>query len=98
MADRILTAEDFTPHVGKGFTPIGQHRSVTLVSVEPSTFAGADTLSRAPFSLLFSGTPNDVLPEGLYDVAIQDGAEVPIYISPIHTYGRNRQDYQAVFN
>ena len=98
MTDRILTAEDFTPHVGKIFTPLGQHRTVTLVSVERNTFAGGDTLPRAPFSLLFSGPPNDVLPEGMYDVAIQAGPEVAIYISPIHTYDRNRQDYQAVFN
>jgi hypothetical protein len=98
MTDRSLTAEDFAPHVGKGFTPLGQHRTITLVSVELSTFAGVDTLPRAPFSLLFSGPPNDVLPEGLYDVAIQDGPELPVYISPIHTYDRNRQDYQAVFN
>jgi hypothetical protein len=39
-----------------------------------------------------------VLPEGLYDVAIQDGPEVPLYINPIQTFDRSRQDYQAVFN
>jgi hypothetical protein len=85
MTDCSLTAGDFTPHVGKAFTPLGQHRTITLASVEFGMFAGADILPRAPFSLLFSGPPNDVLPEGLYDVAI-------------HTYDRNRQDYQAVFN
>jgi hypothetical protein len=98
MSDRILTADDFTPHVGKGFTPLGQHRILTLVSVDRSTFSGGDTLPRTPFTLLFNGTPGDVLPEGLYDVAIQDGPEVSIYINPIQTFDRNRQDYQAVFN
>jgi hypothetical protein len=98
MTDHSLTAEDFTPHIGRGFTPLGQHRTITLASVELSTFAGAGTLPRAPFSLLFSGPPDDVLPEGLYNVAVQDSQAVPIYISPIQTYDRSRQDYQAVFN
>jgi hypothetical protein len=98
MTDRVVTAEDFTPHVGKDFTPLGQHRSVTLVSVEINTFAGADSLSRTPFSLLFSGPPNDVLPEGLYAIAIPNGPALTLYISPIHTHERSRQDYQAVFN
>jgi hypothetical protein len=98
MSDRILTADDFMPHVGKGFTPLGQHHTLMLVSVDRSAFSGGDTLSRAPFTLLFNGMPGDVLPEGLYDVAIQDGPEVPLYINPIQTFDRSRQDYQAVFN
>jgi hypothetical protein len=98
MSDRILTADDFTPHVGKGFTPLGQHRRLTLVSIDRSTFPGGDTLPQAPFTLLFTGVAGDVLPEGLYDVSIQDGPEVPLYINPIQTFDRSRQDYQAVFN
>jgi hypothetical protein len=98
MTDRILTADDFAPHIGKSFTLPGQHRALTLVSIDRSTFPGADDLPRAPFTLLFGGPPRDVLPEGLYDVAIPDGPEAAIYISPIQTFDRSRQDYQAVFN
>jgi hypothetical protein len=39
-----------------------------------------------------------VLPEGLYDVAFDDGREFALHITPIHTPARDRQDYQIAFN
>jgi len=39
-----------------------------------------------------------VLPEGLYDVAIDDAGEFTWYIIPIHTAARDWQDYQVAFN
>jgi hypothetical protein len=98
MNDRILTADDFAPHVGKVFTPLGQHRTLTLVSIDRQVFPGMEALPRAPFTLLFRGVANDVLPEGPYQVAVADGPEFSFYINPIHTFERDRQDYQAVLN
>jgi uncharacterized protein DUF6916 len=95
MTDRILQADDFTLHIGKTFTPAGQTRTLILGTIDRSNFPG---LQRAPFSLLFSGPPRDVLPEGLYDVTAQDGPSFSLYITPIQTFDQNRQDYQAVFN
>jgi hypothetical protein len=60
--------------------------------------SGTMELPRPPFCLLFRGPPRDVLPEGLYEVAVQDGPDFALYIIPIQTFDRNRQDYQAVFN
>ena len=96
--EKVLTADDFAPYIGKAFTPRGQHRVLTLVSIDRLTFPGIQNLPRAPFSLLFSGPPGDVLPDRIYDVAVQDGPDFVLFISPIQTYARDRQDYQAVFN
>ena len=55
-------------------------------------------MTRQPFTLILRGPPDDVLPEGLYDVAVEDGPEFALYIIPIQTMSRDRQDYQVVFN
>jgi hypothetical protein len=92
-----LTAADFTPYIGKRCTPKGQHRVLTLVSIDTKRFPGWETLPREPFILLLSGPPGDVLQEGQYDVAIEDGPSVLLYIAPVHTVARDRQNYQVVF-
>jgi hypothetical protein len=97
---RVPTADDFVAHVGTTVTPEGQHRTLTLVSVNPAPGQGSP--SREPFSLILRGPPDDVLPEGLYDFAFGDGPDAgegfSMYIAPIHTPARDRQDYQIVFN
>ena len=94
----MLTAADFVAHVGKIITPKGQHRTLTLISVDTTRQAGWDDMPRQPFTLILRGPPGDVLPEGLYDVAVEDGPEVSLYIIPVYTASRDRQDYQVVFN
>ncbi len=95
---RVLTAQDFVAHVGKTVTPKGQHRVLTLVSVNPTRWPGWDAMPREPFTLILRGPPDDVLPEGLYDVALDDGTDCALHIMPIHTASRDRQDYQVAFN
>ena len=95
---RVLTAEDFIAHVGKTVTPKGQHRALTLVSVDTEPRPGRNGPTREPFTLILRGARDDVLPEGLYDVAVQNGPEFALYIIPIHTVARDRQNYQVVFN
>jgi hypothetical protein len=91
-----LTADDFTPYIGQQFAPRGQHRTLTLVAIDRHAVTG--NLPRAPFTLLFRGPPGDILPDGTYDVAVQGGPAFTIFISPIQTFSRDHQDYQAVFN
>jgi hypothetical protein len=93
-----LTIQDFLPHVGRRIVPAGQHRVLTLVSATVSRFPGWESMPREPFALIMQGPPGDVLPEGLYDAAIEGGPDVTLHISPIHTPAPDRQDYQAVFN
>ena len=94
----ILTASDFVPHVGKTFAPKGQSIALTLVSVDTGKAYPWPGMPREPFTLILRGPPGDVLPEGLYDVAVTDGPDFSLHIMPIHTPARDRQDYQAVFN
>ena len=95
---QVLTVQDFVAHVGKVVTPKGQHRQLTLVSADAAPARGGDAMPRQPFTLILCGPPNDVLPEGLYDVAVTDGPDFTLYIIPIHTVARDRQIYQVVFN
>jgi hypothetical protein len=95
---RVLTAQDFVAHVGKTVTPKGQHRVLTLVSVDTPKWPGWDPTQREPFTLILRGPPDDVLPEGSYDTIVADGPEFTLYIIPIHTAARDRQDYQVAFN
>ena len=83
------TMEDFTPHVGKRFQPEGGAVALVLERVEPA----------APgFSLLFRGPAGAVLPAGMHDFTVEDGAAFALHLMPIHTPMPDRQDYQAVFN
>jgi hypothetical protein len=95
---QVLTADDFMPYAGKTFTPKGQHRGLTLTSVTTSASAGWEGMTRQPFTLILHGPPDDLLAEGLYDVAVEAGPEFALYIIPIQTLARDRQDYQVVFN
>jgi hypothetical protein len=99
---RVPTAEDFVAHVGTAVTPKGQHRGLTLVSVDTMASPGQESPPREAFSLILRGPPDDVLPEGLYDFAFGDGPDAAegfsMYIAPVHTPARDRQDYQIVFN
>ena len=97
MAD-ILTAEYFAPHVGKDVRPAGQHRVLTFVTLDAREFPGWEAAPRKPFSLILRGPPDDVLPQGPYICAFDDGPSVELYIMPIHTPSREHQDYQVVFN
>jgi hypothetical protein len=97
MSD-VLTARDFVAHVGKTVTPKGQHRVLTIVSVDTSKWPGWDPMRREPFTVTLRGPPDDVLPEGSYEAVVQDGPEFTLYIAPIHTVARDRQNYQVAFN
>jgi hypothetical protein len=95
---RILTAQDFVDHVGKKLSPNGRHPVLRLVSVETASWPGWESMARQPFTLILSGPPEDLLQEGLYDVAVEGGPDFALYIAPIHTVTFDRQDYQATFN
>jgi hypothetical protein len=95
---RILTVQDCFAHLGETVTPKGQHRALTLVSVDTAGPRGNDGTTRGSFTLILCGPPDDVLPEGLYDVALANQPDFALYIIPIHTVARDRQNYQVVFN
>jgi len=94
-----LNPEHFTPHIGKAFRVEGGTHALILVRVEqPGLDARAEAEYRQPFTLIFSGPPGDVLPEGARVLTLDDDTSFSLYVIPIHTPARDRQDYQSVFN
>jgi hypothetical protein len=68
---------------------------LTRLDAGPTARAG----QRRPFTLVFSGDPGpDYMREGLRPCRIEDGEVFELYVGPIATPVRTRQDYQAVFN
>jgi hypothetical protein len=99
MADP-LTPEDFTPHVNKVFRVNGGVHAFTLARVEQRRRddAEGERNLREPFNLIFCGPPSPVLREGMYTIEVEGGPSFELYVMPVHTPARDRQDYQASFN
>jgi hypothetical protein len=96
MSDEA-TADAFGPHVGT-VASLPDGRRLTLVKVERGPAGRPGGAPRAGFSLLLSGDPERIVPEGLHRLAFDGGATFDLYVIPIHTASRDRQDYQIVFN
>ncbi len=95
-----LTPEHFRPHLEKLFRVQGGRHGLKLAEMKvlPLTDGQKATVPRQPFNLIFHGPPGDVLREGLYAFAVDGGPTFELYVMPIQTFVRDRQDYQAVFN
>jgi hypothetical protein len=96
-----LTPEHFRPHLEKLFRVQGGRHGLRLaeMKVQPLTEEQKAMAPRQPFNLIFHGPPSDVLREGLYVFDVDNGgATFELYVMPIQTFVRDRQDYQAVFN
>jgi hypothetical protein len=93
QADMVeaLRHQDFVPYVNKQFRFAGWHGTLRLTRIDCAN-------SPRPFTLLFQGPADDILPEGLYAATVDDAQRFEFYIMPIHTPEADRQDYQAVFN
>jgi hypothetical protein len=96
----LLTTEDFTPHVGKEFRAPEWPFPLVLRRIDMRRLEEWETemFRRQPFNLIFSGPPREVIREGFYTIGMADGPSFGLYIMPIQTFQRDRQDYQAVFN
>ncbi|HEX8168845.1 MAG TPA: hypothetical protein VF601_24040 [Beijerinckiaceae bacterium] len=99
MAEQ-LTPEHFLPHVDKVFRVEGGVHAFTLARIEQRRLEDFETemVLREPFNLIFRGPPGDVLPEGLYRLAVEGGPSFELYVMPVHTPMCDRQNYQASFN
>lgn len=96
----LVTAEDFRPHIDKAFRVRGGRHALKLTEVLARTVGEAErkALPRPPFTLIFAGPPGDILREGLYTFDLESGQAFELYVIPVHTPARDRQDYQAAFN
>jgi hypothetical protein len=90
-------ADDFLPHIDKTFAVKGGRHALVLTRVDQPRLGDRGEF-RDPFLLIFRGPPGDVLPEGLYTFEVESGPSFELYVMPIHTPARDRQDYQSSFN
>ena len=99
MAEKIV-AEDFLPHVNKTVRIEGWQHTLTITRVDARKLEEweKEILPRQPFIVMFRGPPGDVLPEGMRELHIEDGPSFKLYIIPVLTPQRDRQNYQSVFN
>jgi hypothetical protein len=98
--DELLTRESFDPHIGKIFGVPNSRHALTLVRIETRPIAASEQKMglRASFNLIFSGPPGDILAEGMHRLALEDGTTFELYVVPVQTPMRGRQDYQSSFN
>jgi hypothetical protein len=98
--DELLTRESFDPHIGKIFGVPNSRHALTLVRIETRPIAAWEQKMglRASFNLIFSGPPGDILAEGMHRLALEDGTTFELYVVPVQTPMRGRQDYQSSFN
>jgi hypothetical protein len=95
----LLKIEHFEPHVGKLVRFLDTRYAFPLHRIESDQHPLPPGLPRRPFILIFRGPKErDVLPEGQYQCAIEDGPTYPLYVMPIHTPAPDCQEYQAAFN
>jgi hypothetical protein len=98
--DQPLTADHFLPHVGQVFRVKGGRHALTLSQVDVLRLneRQAKLVPRQPFTVIFAGPPGDVLREGLHVIERDGGPAFELYLMPVQTLARDRQDYQAAFN
>lgn len=91
-----LTKEDFVPHIGKAFHFEGSETALILDRI--IDYPPHPGQERAPFVAVFTGPPQPVVSDGIYDARVDTGETLCFAMQPMLTPTRERQDYQAIFN
>lgn len=93
-----LTLETFAPAVGETFTVGNSDGAVVeLLLVEARARGNSSQLSRPPFSLLFQGPADPLLPQATYRFNHDSLGTMDIFIVPL---GRDEHSavYEAIFS
>jgi hypothetical protein len=97
---RTLSFDDFGGLVGAAFVVCDDGAPplvLTLAEATPLAAHGRRDGGRAPFSLIFVGSADFLLPQQMYRLRHDELGEVVIFLVPV---GRDEQgvSYQALFN
>jgi hypothetical protein len=97
-----VSRETFSDHVGSGFTlgaagegSEGMTLPVHLTSADAVGNGPADG-GRAPFSLMFSGPPEPIVPQGIYRLSHPELGALDLFLVPLAP-DEDGARYQAVF-
>jgi hypothetical protein len=91
------TLETFTPAVGESFTVGGDGgATVELLLAEATAADSGEHAPRPPFSLLFEGPGDPLLPQGTYRFRHGSLGTMEIFIVPLER-DEHGSVYQAVF-
>jgi len=91
----ILTAEDFRPHVGTRFAVPAGPFEAELIEVDELDAAAAGG-PRAPFSLIFRGPLEPLLPQAIQRLEHDELGRLDVFLVPIGPDGPGML-YEAVF-
>jgi hypothetical protein len=93
----MLELSDFSEHVDREFAFVAGEKRLTMVLAEAVAASGGQPGGRIPFSLLFLGPADPVLPQAIYDIEHPRLGLLDIFIVPI---GKDEHGirYQAVFS
>lgn len=99
MADlATLTIETFSGHVGEAFRLTAGDGGVDVVLAEAQSLGPPPAPEvRAPFSLVFAGPAQPIVPQGIYRLEHSEMPAVELFVVPV-TPGADGPRYQAIFN
>ena len=92
-----LTASDFSTYIDRAFPVTAGEVQLMLVLTEATARAPVATHLRTPFSLMFRGPAQPILPQGTYDFEHPQHGTLAIFIVPVGADATGVQ-YQAVFS
>ncbi|MFC2015155.1 DUF6916 family protein [Chloroflexota bacterium] len=102
MLDKLST-EDFTKHLNSFFylsIDSGEQVEAELIEVTELGTSNAPVIGdkrRRPFSVIFSGPPQPVLPQGIYELKHAEMEPLSLFIVPIGP-DKEGMRYEAVLN
>lgn len=97
-----LTSADFAPHLNQPFalhyggeTPLDVELT-TITDLSYKTASGGERAGRRPFSLIFRGPLDGVLPQHIYSLEHPQMAPMELFLVPIGPDGVGMR-YEAIF-
>ena len=96
-----LSAELFEPRVGQKFSVLFEdpNEKLDIELVEVSRLPETGIGRPEPFSLLFLGSSNELLPQNTYRLHNEDTGEIDIFIVPLGPDPETKRlRYEAIFS
>lgn len=98
MLDKLSSA-DFSPHLNQTFRLHAGELTleIELISVEERGAAYSPNAQRKPFSIIFRGPLEPILPQMIYKIEHSEMGALDLFVVPIGPDERGMR-YQAVFS